>query len=134
MRNIPTRAIFAGCAHAAPHIANTIMKLTTHALLNLILSDQEIRNRPKRGVFMHISPVQNRKSKIVSSKPLPLTLTESPDPPATSTFGGIVNPICLAVFKLTMNSNFIGCSTGRSAGLAALRILSTIGSSPAHKS
>ena len=42
-----------------------------------------------------------------------------------STFGGIVRPICLAVFKLITNSNFVGCSTGRSAGLAPLRILST---------
>ena len=36
----------------------------------------------------------------------------------TNTFGGIVRPICFAVFKLITNSNFIGCSTGRSAGLA----------------
>ena len=42
-----------------------------------------------------------------------------------STFGGIVRPICLAVFRLITNSNFVGCSTGRSAGLAPLRILST---------
>ena len=42
-----------------------------------------------------------------------------------STFGGIVTPICLAVFKLMMSSNFVGCSTGRSAGLAPFRILST---------
>ena len=27
----------------------------------------------------------------------------------TSTFGGIVRPICFAVFRLMMNSNFIGC-------------------------
>ena len=32
--------------------------------------------------------------------------------------GGIVRPICFAVFKLITNSNFVGCSTGRSAGLA----------------
>ena len=43
----------------------------------------------------------------------------------TSTFGGIVRPICLAALRLMTNSNFIGCSTGRSAGLAPLRILST---------
>ena len=43
----------------------------------------------------------------------------------TSTFGGIVRPICFAVFRLMMNSNLIGCSTGRSAGLAPFRILST---------
>jgi len=35
----------------------------------------------------------------------------------TNTFGGIVKPICLAAFRLMMNSNFFGCSTGRSAGL-----------------
>ena len=43
----------------------------------------------------------------------------------TNTFGGTVRLICLAVFKLTMNSNFIPRSTGRSAGLVPFRILST---------
>jgi hypothetical protein len=43
----------------------------------------------------------------------------------TSTFGGIVRPICLAAFRLTMNSNFVGCSTGMSAGLAPFKILCT---------
>ena len=33
---------------------------------------------------------------------------------------GIVRPICLAVLRLNANSNFIGCSTGRSPGLASL--------------
>jgi hypothetical protein len=42
-----------------------------------------------------------------------------------STLGGMVTPICFAVFKLTSNSNFIGCSTGRPAGLAPFRIRST---------
>ena len=42
-----------------------------------------------------------------------------------STFGGIVRPICFAVFRLMINSNFLGCSTGRSAGLAPFKILST---------
>src|SRR5215475_8724022 len=42
-----------------------------------------------------------------------------------STFGGIVRPICLAVFRLITNSNFVGCSTGRSVGLAPFKILST---------
>src|SRR5262249_40958379 len=42
-----------------------------------------------------------------------------------STLGGMVRPICLAAFRLITNSNFFGCSTGRSAGLAPLRILST---------
>src|SRR4029453_1944123 len=43
----------------------------------------------------------------------------------TSTLGGIVKPICLAAFRLMMNSNFFGCSTGRSAGFAPFNIFST---------
>src|SRR5262249_22573358 len=42
-----------------------------------------------------------------------------------STLGGIVRPICLAAFRLMMNSNFVGCSTGRSPGLVPFKILST---------
>jgi len=41
-----------------------------------------------------------------------------------STFGGIVTPICFAVFRL-MNSNFVVASTGRSCGFVPVRILST---------
>src|SRR5207244_347330 len=33
-----------------------------------------------------------------------------------STLGGIVTPICLAVFRLMTSSNFVGCSTGISPG------------------
>src|SRR5215467_12583591 len=43
-----------------------------------------------------------------------------------STVGGIVKPICLAVFRLIANSNLFGCSTGISAGFLPFRILSTI--------
>src|SRR5712692_8048182 len=39
--------------------------------------------------------------------------------------GGIVSPSALAVLRLMTSSNFVGCSTGRSPGLAPLRILST---------
>ena len=39
----------------------------------------------------------------------------------TSTLGGIVRPICLAAFRLTMNSNFIGCSTGKVGRLGAFQ-------------
>jgi len=39
--------------------------------------------------------------------------------------GGIVRPRALAVLRLIASSNFVGCSTGRSAGFAPLRILST---------
>src|SRR5580693_1647492 len=36
--------------------------------------------------------------------------------------GGIVNPSTLAVFRLMTSSNLLLCCTGRSAGLAPLRI------------
>ena len=42
------------------------------------------------------------------------------------TSGGIVRLRALAVFKLISNSNFVGCSTGMSAGFVPFRILSTI--------
>src|SRR5262249_32647583 len=38
---------------------------------------------------------------------------------------GIVRPIALAVVRLTTSSNFVGCSTGISAGFVPRRILST---------
>src|SRR5262249_19256760 len=39
--------------------------------------------------------------------------------------GGTVRPSVLALFILMTSSNFVGCSTGRSAGFAPLNILST---------
>ena len=42
-----------------------------------------------------------------------------------STLCGIVKPICFAVLRFITRSNFIGCSTGISAGLIPFRILST---------
>ena len=39
--------------------------------------------------------------------------------------GGIVRPSALAVLRLMTSSNFVGSSTGRSAGFAPLRIRST---------
>jgi len=42
-----------------------------------------------------------------------------------SSDGGTVIPSAFAVFRLITNSNLVGCSTGRSAGLVPLSILST---------
>lgn len=39
--------------------------------------------------------------------------------------GGTARPSARAVFRLTMSSNRVGCSTGRFAGLAPLSIVST---------
>jgi len=40
--------------------------------------------------------------------------------------GGTVRPSTLATLTLTTSSNAVGCSTGRSAGFAPFRILSTL--------
>src|SRR5207237_2395759 len=48
--------------------------------------------------------------------------------------GGTVRPSAFAVLRLTTSSNRVGCSTGRSAGLAPLRILSTYPAERANKS
>src|SRR5262249_32909581 len=42
-----------------------------------------------------------------------------------SSWGGTSRPSAFAVLRLITSSNFVGCSTGKSAGLAPLRILST---------
>ena len=39
-----------------------------------------------------------------------------------SSDGGIIRPSVFAVFRLMTNSNFVGCTTGRSAGFSPLRI------------
>ena len=39
--------------------------------------------------------------------------------------GGTVRPSAFAVLTLMTSSNVVGCTTGRSAGLAPLRILPT---------
>ena len=43
----------------------------------------------------------------------------------TSSVGGISRPSAFAVIRLTASSNLVGCSTGRSAGFAPRRSLST---------
>src|SRR5215831_12883388 len=45
--------------------------------------------------------------------------------PSASNLSGTVRPSALAVVRLMMRSNLVGCSTGRSAGFAPRRILST---------
>ena len=43
----------------------------------------------------------------------------------SSTLTGIVRSICFAALRLITNSNFVACCTGKSAGLAPFKILST---------
>src|SRR5262249_62131335 len=65
----------------------------------------------RRGVLM-LTPITDS---------LTYSITWSDRP---STDGGIVSPSALAVLRLMTNSNFVGCSTGRSAGFAPLRVVS----------
>src|SRR5713226_1958873 len=44
---------------------------------------------------------------------------------SASSLSGIVRPSVLAVVRLMVRSNLVGCSTGRSPGFAPRRILST---------
>src|SRR5262249_10543636 len=46
--------------------------------------------------------------------------------------GGIVRPSALAVLRLMTSSNLVGCSMGKSPGLALLRILSACGTHQAR--
>ena len=51
--------------------------------------------------------------------------TRSPRRRARAALAELSRPSALAVLRLITSSNFVGCSTGRSAGLAPFRILST---------
>src|SRR5262249_16845437 len=77
--------------------------------------------KSKHGDFsLHVFPCSLHSS--LDTRPFFHLITLSA---RASTLGGIVRPICFAVLRLITNSNFIGRSTGRSAGLAPFRILST---------
>jgi hypothetical protein len=52
----------------------------------------------------------------------PYSITSSAN---ANSFAGISRPIRFAVLRLITNSNFVGCKTGKSAGLAPFKILAT---------
>src|SRR5258706_1554378 len=69
------------------------------------------RKRTQLGHRAMSEKCQTRKSSLHS-------ITTSARP---SSVGGTARPSAFAVFKLITNSNLVGCSTGRSAGLAPFR-------------
>ena len=91
-----------------------------------IIGARETKPNSKFVVHLFFSLIQNRQSKIQN-----YLITRSA---LANTFGGIVTPICFAVFRLITSSNFIGCSTGRSAGLVPFKILSTYVAARRYKS
>ena len=148
MRN-PIRGTFAGCCASAlaPHTVSATMtaKIPTHfgfwilrrgsvKVLDFRLSEQEFGRRSEIVSFMwFFSSIQNRKSKLVLNPSTWLRINSCEGScvhlmilsALAKTLGGIVNPICLAVFKLMTSSNFVSRSTGKSAGLAPFKMRST---------
>src|SRR5439155_25290998 len=84
-----------------------------------LLSDEDLTKRPvvSAPCLLVSLPIENRRSKIENHL---ITLSAR-----YRTDCGIVRPICLAVLRFITNSNFVGCSTGRSAGFVPFKILST---------
>ena len=79
-------------------------------------SNPKCSSKDPNHVFLSVNPksaIENLKCHLMTRSAL------------TSTLGGIVRPICFAALRLMMNSNFVACCTGKSAGLAPFKILST---------
>src|ERR671910_2886453 len=123
MRN-PMCGVLVGCCASATAPPN--VKVATRAtsltnfrfwILDFRLTEEYFKNRYSNVLFMWILSG----SKIGNLKCHLMTLSAR-----ASTLGGIVRSICFAAFRLMISSNFVGCSTGRSAGLAPFRILSTL--------
>ena len=119
----------AGLSSAAAPLRGTCNRKTSRTIaksrfiaifdLGVLISECRMNDRLE---YVDSLDSQSSLLKIVTQSKIGHLMTRSA---RTSTFGGIVRPICLAAFRLMTNSNFMGCSTGRSAGLAPLRILST---------
>jgi len=56
-----------------------------------------------------------------------------PPPPEGASVGYALKPRALAVLRLMTNSNFVGCSTGRSAGLAPFENLVHVRRGPSEQ-
>jgi hypothetical protein len=95
--------------------------------------DPERRLSPITGAIGSASPGRLKPTLTGSSNLTPPGPNTSHSPSAHSMTSsararidcGTVRPSALAVFRLIASSNLVGCSIGRSAGLAPLRILST---------
>jgi hypothetical protein len=84
----------------------------------------------RAAVPILIRPGRSGRGSTLARSSSPRTSSESGDrrrprdpKPRASTDGEIVRPSVLAVFRLITSSNLIGCSMGRSPGLAPLRII-----------
>jgi hypothetical protein len=73
---------------------------------------RHVRSAPNNGLMSDVAGEKNHHSNTSSAR--------------TSTDGGMAMPSAFAVLAFTASSNLVGCSTGRSAGFAPLRTLTTI--------
>ena len=82
---------------------------------------RHVRFTPKSGHLQRTSrcPLCANSGLMHCSKQHRYSITSSA---VVSSDGGIVRPSVFAVFRLITNSNFVGCTTGRSAGFSPLRI------------
>src|SRR5258707_13398859 len=80
-------------------------------------SHRVILLRPRRK-----RPTGRRAAEQRDELPPPHSITSSA---LASRVGGISRPSVFAVLRLITRSNFVGCSTGRSAGFVPRKILST---------
>src|SRR5262245_41706166 len=93
---------------------------TPHCSTQLQGKDEDLITAPmstKRVIFLHLREAQ----RITSSA-------------KRSSAGGIGISSTWAVLRLMTSSNFMGCSTGSSAGLAPFKILSTYAAARRHRS
>jgi hypothetical protein len=81
--------------------------------------DANARNPPTLLRMRHDRP---RSSRAAEQRDEIAALHSITSSARASSVGGIVRPIVFAVCKLMTNSNLVGCTTGRSAGLVPLRM------------
>src|SRR5262249_38855205 len=114
------------------NIAGLIEALTERVQAELVLgwglaaeiSDHRHRRllRPRRQRTRRSRGADKREERAAVHRWVGHSITSSA---MARTPGGIVRPSILAVLRLMTNSNLVGCMTGRSAGLAPLRIRPT---------
>src|SRR5258708_1641621 len=93
--------------------------------LQIILREGNQHADPAHSVSL-LRPPRNRAGRRAAEQRDELAASHSITSSAVaSSLSGIERPSAFAVLRLIRRSNFVGCSTGNSAGLAPLKILST---------
>jgi hypothetical protein len=100
------------------------VKVSFGSKTDLTAPKSNFRSTPESGLNSDIASCPDRASNglMHRNKRRSYSITSSARP---SSVAVISMPSALAVFRLIANSNFVGRSTGRSAGFAPFRILST---------